>query len=91
MSMLSTPLVADAIARLMNGAKPRLKPELLFEEIPDDSAAVTVPTRHGDVAARLYRPATGLAAGSAGEAPGYWRGPRFTGFRPLPCSCRRGT
>jgi acetyl esterase len=63
MSVLSTPLVADAIARLMNRAKPRLKPELLFEEIPGDSAAVTVPTRHGDVAAMLYRPATGAAAG----------------------------
>lgn len=63
MSVLSTPIVADAIARFMNGAKPRLKPELLFDEIPGDRADLVVPTRHGDVAATLYRPAVGAPSG----------------------------
>lgn len=63
MSLLSTPWIADRIARTMGRAHPRLKDELRFEEIRGESQPVRVPTRHGDVACTLYRPPSASPAG----------------------------
>lgn len=50
--------LADGIARLAQKGPggPRLGPELRFDEIAGTTEHVTIPTRHGDVAATLYVP-----------------------------------
>ncbi|RCV54645.1 alpha/beta hydrolase fold domain-containing protein [Marinitenerispora sediminis] len=66
MSLLSVPAVATAAAWVLKPVMvPRLKPELRFAEIPGRTAAVRVPTRHGDVACTVYLPA---ASGSGRPA-----------------------
>lgn len=71
MSLLSTPVIARTIARLMGRAPgPRIHRDIAFTEIPADVRAVTVPTRHGDLAATLYRP----------EAVGPARPPLYVNF-----------
>jgi acetyl esterase len=61
MSILGTPLIADALARLLQQwPAPRLAPELAFAEVPARTEPVTIPTRHGDINAVVYWP----------EAPG---------------------
>ncbi len=62
MSLLSRPRVADAIASAMGRAKPRLKKELRFDDIPGVAELVGVPTRHGEVACWLYRPEASTAS-----------------------------
>ncbi|HEY6495606.1 MAG TPA: alpha/beta hydrolase fold domain-containing protein [Trebonia sp.] len=58
MSILGMPVVADAIARLAQLAPgPRLAAEVSFAELPARTETVTVPTRHGDLPAVVYRPA----------------------------------
>lgn len=59
MSFLSTPLVADTLARLFAAAiNPEPKAAVRFREIVCDTEKVTIPTRLGDASARLYRPST---------------------------------
>ncbi len=61
MSMLSTPLVADTLARLFAGAvRAAPKAAVRFPEITGDTAVTTVPTRHGPVSATVYRPSQAL-------------------------------
>lgn len=57
MSILGTPLIADALARLIQRwPRPRLAPEVSFAELPARTAAATIPTRHGDIQAVVYWP-----------------------------------
>ncbi|OFJ55399.1 alpha/beta hydrolase [Mycolicibacterium grossiae] len=61
MSLLSTPLIADALARLFARAvTPR--PRVRLPEIAVPTTTVGIPTRHGDVEATIYRPATAIGA-----------------------------
>lgn len=54
--------LADAIARLaQRGPGPRLGEAVRFLDIPATTEAVTIPTRHGEVAATVYLPAGGAA------------------------------
>ncbi|WEO76434.1 alpha/beta hydrolase [Cryobacterium sp. SO2] len=55
--------LADTIAKLVQKApgSPRLAPEVAFAEIPALTEHVTIPTRHGVIAAVLYSPAGGAA------------------------------
>jgi acetyl esterase/lipase len=63
MSILSNPVVADGVARLMGAAAARvLKPRPLFPEIPGRTSEITVPTRHGPMPATLYSPPEGAPA-----------------------------
>lgn len=60
MSILSTPMLADALARLFSaavGAAP--KPGVRFPEIPGRTTLIDIPTRHGAVAATVYHPVSG--------------------------------
>jgi acetyl esterase len=58
MSIAAGPVVADALARLLQlGPGPRLAPEVAFAELPACTETVTIPTRHGDVQAVVYWPA----------------------------------
>ncbi|WOF23210.1 alpha/beta hydrolase [Microbacterium betulae] len=58
MSLLTTPAVANAIARLIQrGPGPRIRAEIAFAELSAETRSLTVPTRHGDVGATLYLPA----------------------------------
>lgn len=66
MSILTTPWIADTIARAMGHARPRLKEELRFDEIPGRSEPLRIPTRHGDVACTLYRPTQRTGTSPAG-------------------------
>jgi acetyl esterase/lipase len=67
MSILGTPLVADALARLLQRRPgPRPPRELSFAELPARTETVTIPTRHGAVRAVVYRPED-----SGGPAPVY--------------------
>ncbi|MFD4577137.1 alpha/beta hydrolase fold domain-containing protein [Streptomyces sp. NPDC058417] len=50
--------VADGMARLLAVAEARQRRESPFAAVPADTAPVTVPTRHGDMPATLYRPRT---------------------------------
>ncbi|QLL08425.1 alpha/beta hydrolase [Mycobacterium vicinigordonae] len=60
MSVLSTPLVADAVARLVAVAiNPAAKKAVRFPEIPGHTAKMSIPTRYGPVSATVYRPAEG--------------------------------
>ncbi|CRZ17356.1 alpha/beta hydrolase [Mycolicibacterium neworleansense] len=62
MSILSTPLLADALARLFSAAvNPAPKPGVRFTEIPGRTTLIDIPTRHGAVAATVYHPASGEA------------------------------
>lgn len=57
MSLLTTPWFASTIARLIQrGPGPRIHPDIAFAEIPADTQQLVVPSRHGDLAATLYRP-----------------------------------
>ena len=57
MSFLGTPLVADTLARLaQRGPRPRIRAQLSFAELPVRTDPVTIPARHGDVRAVVYRP-----------------------------------
>ncbi|WP_166907254.1 alpha/beta hydrolase fold domain-containing protein [Mycobacterium sp. DL440] len=60
MSILSTPMLADALARLFSvGVRPGPMRDVRFPEIPGRTTLIEIPTRHGDVAATVYRPAAG--------------------------------
>ncbi|MCV2396169.1 alpha/beta hydrolase [Actinotalea sp. M2MS4P-6] len=60
MSLLTTRWVADTLTALMGrGPGPRIPAELAFAEIPASTVEMTVPTRHGDLDATVYRPAGG--------------------------------
>ncbi|WP_458316246.1 alpha/beta hydrolase [Mycolicibacterium brisbanense] len=62
MSILSKPLVADALARLFSSTiNPAPKPGVRFPEIPGDTTTVVIPTRYGDTSATVYRPKAGSA------------------------------
>ena len=57
MSMLSTPLVADSVARLFAATiDPRPKSGVRFPEIAGRSTTISIPTRHGDTTATVYHP-----------------------------------
>jgi acetyl esterase/lipase len=57
LSILSNRLVADAVALAFAAAiRPAAKPGVRFGEISGHAAVVAIPTRHGDVAATVYRP-----------------------------------
>jgi acetyl esterase len=57
MSILGTPLIADALARLLQRRPaPRLAPEVSFTEVPARTETVTIPTRHGGIQAVVYWP-----------------------------------
>jgi len=54
--------VADAIARLaQRGPGPRLAEAVRFLDVPARTEPVTIPTRHGDIAATVYAPDGGTA------------------------------
>lgn len=60
MSILSTPMLADALARLFSAAVgPAPKPGVRFPEIPGRTTLIDIPTRHGAIAATVYHPASG--------------------------------
>ncbi|MGA5543336.1 alpha/beta hydrolase [Mycobacterium sp. NPDC051198] len=60
MSILSTPMLADALARLFSvGVRPGPMSAVRFPEIPGRTTLIAIPTRHGDVAATVYHPAAG--------------------------------
>ncbi len=56
MSTQGKPLIADALARLLQLRTPRVAPEVSFAELPARTETVTIPTRHGDVRAVVYWP-----------------------------------
>lgn len=57
MSILSTPVVADALARAFAAVvNPAPKAAVRFPEIPGETSQVTIPTRHGPVPATVYHP-----------------------------------
>jgi acetyl esterase len=56
-SLLSRQLVADTVARLFAALiNPTPKPGVRFPEIPGRTNEITIETRHGPVAATIYRP-----------------------------------
>jgi acetyl esterase/lipase len=59
MSILGRPLIADALARLLQ-RRPvgPLAPEVAFAEVPARTEPATIPTRHGAVPAVVYWPAS---------------------------------
>lgn len=57
-SPLTRPAVADTISRLLQrGPGPRIASAVSFRELPAHTEDVTIPTRHGDLDAVVYRPA----------------------------------
>jgi acetyl esterase len=57
MSILSIPMVADALARVFAATvNPAPKPAVRFADIPGRTTHATIPTRHGPVTATLYHP-----------------------------------
>jgi len=57
LSILSTPLVADAVARTFAAAfRPAPKPAVRFPEIAGRTTEVAIETRHGPVSATVYYP-----------------------------------
>ena len=57
MSILSVPVVADAVARTFSAAvNPAPKAAVRFPEIAGQTCEVTIPTRHGPVSATVYHP-----------------------------------
>jgi acetyl esterase len=75
-SILSTRLVADSVARLF-GAATNLapKPAVRFPEIPGRTTTISIPTRHGDTTATVYHPPT-----RAGDRPGVYVNVHGGGF-----------
>ncbi|MEE1943196.1 alpha/beta hydrolase [Streptomyces sp. TRM 70361] len=67
MSVLSTPIVADTVARVLRRGMSLMKPRPAFEEIPGRTRTVRVPTRHGEVECTVYSPPPG-----GGERPGVY-------------------
>ncbi|WP_135459589.1 alpha/beta hydrolase [Mycobacterium sp. DL99] len=62
MSILSTPLVADSLARLFSAtARPTPMRGVRFPEITGSTTLIEIPTRHGEVAATVYHPPSGDA------------------------------
>lgn len=62
-SILSSPVVADALARVFAATvNPAPKVAVRFPEIDGRTSQVTIPTRHGPVAATIYHPADGTAS-----------------------------
>lgn len=60
MSILSTPILADTLARLFSvGVRPGPMRGVRFPEIPGRTTLVQIPTRHGEVAATVYHPPSG--------------------------------
>ncbi len=58
MSVLSAPLVADTLARILGVVVPATpRAAVRFPEITGTRAATTIPTRHGPVSATVYQPA----------------------------------
>ena len=58
MSLLSRPTIADAIARVFAATiNPAPKPGVSLPDIAGRTTVVSIPTRHGDVEATVYRPA----------------------------------
>jgi acetyl esterase/lipase len=56
-SILSTPLIADALARLFSRVvNPSPKPGVQFPDIAGRTTEADIPTRHGDTAATIYHP-----------------------------------
>jgi acetyl esterase len=56
-SILSTPLIADSVARLFSAAiNPAPKAAVRFPEISGRTTTALIPTRHGDTTATLYHP-----------------------------------
>jgi acetyl esterase len=55
--MLSTPLVADSVARLLAATVDfQPKPGVRFPEIAGRTTTISIPTRHGDTTATVYHP-----------------------------------
>lgn len=62
MSILSTPVVADALARTFAAVvNPAPKAAVRFQELPGRTTEVTIGARHGPVAATVYHPPAGTA------------------------------
>ncbi|WP_156686202.1 alpha/beta hydrolase [Mycobacterium sp. Marseille-P9652] len=62
MSVLSTPIVADALSRAIAATiRPAAKAGVSFPSIAGRTTLATVPTRHGPVAATVYHPGPGPA------------------------------
>lgn len=56
-SFFTTPFVADAVSRLLNRAPgPRISDSISFAELAVETDTISIPTKHGDVAAVVYRP-----------------------------------
>jgi acetyl esterase/lipase len=57
-SILSTPWIADTVARLFSATiNPDPNSAVRFPEIPGQSTVVAIPTRHGETRATVYHPA----------------------------------
>lgn len=62
MSILSTPVVADALARTFAAiVNPAPKAAVRFPEFRSQTSEVSIPTRHGAASATVYRPPAGTA------------------------------
>lgn len=62
MSILSRQVIADSLARLFAAVvDPSPKAAVRFPEIKGDTAQLSIPTRYGDAAATVYRPAVSAA------------------------------
>jgi len=60
MSVLRWQVVADSAARLFSATvNPAPKPGVRFPDIAGHTTMVSIPTRHGETSATVYRPATG--------------------------------
>src|ERR1700743_1668310 len=69
MSLLGTPLIASALARLAQGGPvPRIPAEISFAEVPAQTETISIPTRHGLVKAVAYSP---QAPGRGPDPPAY--------------------
>ena len=66
MSILSRPLIADAVARLFaSTVRPAAKSAVRFPEFTCRTTTVSVPTHHGPVTAAVYHPQTQAGDSSA--------------------------
>ncbi|MDT5013808.1 MAG: acetyl esterase [Mycobacterium sp.] len=62
MSILSSPALADALARVFAAAvNPAPKAAVRFPEIEGHTSDITIPTRHGCAPATVYYPSAGIA------------------------------
>ncbi len=65
MSILSTPVVADALARTFAATvRPAPKAAVRFPEFRSQTSEVSIPTRHGAASATVYHPPAGTANAS---------------------------